>query len=125
MTYARIERLAPDKPMIIGETASSERGGSKAAWITAMFNRLSSYRNIRGLIWFDYPIGGKDWPLTSSLASLAAFKAGVASSAFVSTASPNRQPRPLDSFRSASVRRPSVGEMRRSGAMRERDALLT
>ncbi len=81
-TYKEVAALAPDKPMIIGETASSETGGSKAAWITDMFNELPHYPNIHGLVYYDQYDGGSDWPLETSLPAIAAFKTGIGSSAF-------------------------------------------
>ena len=33
-TYDVVQAIAPSKPLLIGETASTETGGSKAAWIT-------------------------------------------------------------------------------------------
>lgn len=33
-TYDELQTLAPEKPVMIAETASTEDGGSKAAWIT-------------------------------------------------------------------------------------------
>ena len=39
-TYAEVtERIAPSKPMVLGEIACSEQGGSKAEWIAEMLAR--------------------------------------------------------------------------------------
>jgi hypothetical protein len=82
-SYQAIQQIAPSKPLIIGETASVEAGGSKAAWITDMFNQLASgYPNIRALVWFDASDGGNVWPLESSLSAEKAFAAGIASPAY-------------------------------------------
>ncbi len=82
--YAVIsEQIAPGKPMIIGETASTEVGGSKAEWISQMFGSLRRLPDIRGLIWFDRTTGGADWPAESSPSSLAAFSRGVRAGSFV------------------------------------------
>ena len=81
--YAAISRqIAPGKPMIVGETASTEQRGDKAAWIAGMFESLSSMPAIRGLIWFDRLAGGADWPAESSPASLQAFSRGVREARF-------------------------------------------
>jgi Glycosyl hydrolase family 26 len=77
------EHLAPGKPMMIGETASTETGGSKAAWIAGMFASLPSFPAVRGLIWFDRASGG-DWPAESSPSSLAAFSRGLLAGPFAS-----------------------------------------
>ena len=87
-TYAEITgTIAPSKPMIIGETASTEAGGSKAQWISTMLSELpSEFPKIRGLLWFDTqhdgPGGHTDWPIESSSESVAAFAAGINSSLF-------------------------------------------
>jgi hypothetical protein len=90
-TYKLItDTIAPSKPMIIGEVGSTEAGGSKAQWITAMFSALpTSFPKIRGLLWYDVfssgrPFGATDWPIDSSSASEAAFSGGIADSAYTS-----------------------------------------
>jgi hypothetical protein len=78
-TYDEVTQVAPGKPMLIGETASSEVGGSKGQWIEEMFAALPTrFPAVRGLLWFDVPDGGHDWPLATSAAAEAAFGAGVA-----------------------------------------------
>jgi hypothetical protein len=79
-----IETVAPDKPMLIGETASSEWGGSKATWIQGMFESLpTKFPQIRGLLWFEGIANGMDWPLESSESALSAFSAGIGDSRYV------------------------------------------
>ncbi len=81
--YREIERLAPHAPMMIGEVASSERGGSKAAWIADMFREIPGrFPKVRGVIWFDTPDGAADWPLQTSASSEAAFRTGIGSRQF-------------------------------------------
>ena len=84
-TYQEITgTLAPTKPMIVGETASTESGGSKAAWITAMFSDLqNNYPRIRGVLWMENNVDGKDWPIESSASATAAFAAGIGNSRYV------------------------------------------
>lgn len=83
-SYAVIaEALAPSKPMVIGETAASEYGGSKAGWIGEMFEALASrYPQVRGLIWFDTVDNGMDWPLESSATATSSFADGIGDSRF-------------------------------------------
>lgn len=79
-SYRQIMRLAPTKPMIIGEVASTEHGGSKARWITDMFHALPRrFRHIRGLVWYDKygESGTADWPIETSATSSAAFVEGI------------------------------------------------
>jgi hypothetical protein len=76
--------IAPDKPMVVGETASTEFGGSKAAWIEEMFKELpAEFPKIRGLLWFERSDSGMDWPLESSESSAAAFAAAIRDSRYV------------------------------------------
>jgi Glycosyl hydrolase family 26 len=72
------ETVAPSKPMLLAEVASSENGGSKSEWIDDMFGELpSAYPDVRGLMWFDYEEGGNLWPIETSTAATEAFAAGV------------------------------------------------
>jgi hypothetical protein len=77
------ETIAPTKPMLIAEFASSEQGApagtSKAQWITQAFEALpTEFPRVRGVLWFNYDEAGKGWPLTTAPATEAAFRAGIA-----------------------------------------------
>jgi hypothetical protein len=63
--------------MQISETSSSEFGGRKAEWIRGMFGQLERRPYITSLVWFDAP-KQSDWPIESSSAAMAAFKASLA-----------------------------------------------
>ncbi len=79
------ETVAPDKPMMLGELAASEYGGSKAAWIREMFEALrNEYQSVRGLVWFEKAGNGEDWLLESSESALNAFATGVQESRWAS-----------------------------------------
>ncbi len=86
-TYHRIvEEIAPSKPMAIGEVGSTEYGGSKAAWIQEMLEKLpTSYPKIRGLLWFNRHAEGEpmDWSIETSSSAISAFAAGIQSPAYV------------------------------------------
>ncbi|HVY77841.1 MAG TPA: glycosyl hydrolase [Solirubrobacterales bacterium] len=84
-TYARVaERLAPDKPLLIGEIGSTEQGGSKAAWIEEALSAIpSKYPKIGGLLWFDTYDDGMDWPIETSASAAGAFAAGIQSPVYV------------------------------------------
>ncbi|HEX4305502.1 MAG TPA: glycosyl hydrolase [Solirubrobacterales bacterium] len=72
------ETIAPAKPMLLAEVASSGHGGSKAEWIRDMFADLpSAYPKVRGLLWFDYYDQGNDWPIETSPSATEAFAAGI------------------------------------------------
>lgn len=80
--------LATHKPMIVGETASTESGGSKAQWITEALKAVpAEFPKVRGLQWFDKseagPGGHSDWPIESSTAATTAFAAGIQSPLYV------------------------------------------
>ena len=78
-------QIAPGKPLIVGETGSTEAGGSKAAWISDMFAVLpTEFQQLRGLLWFDKFDDGQDWPIESSPAATAAFAAGIAAPRYTS-----------------------------------------
>lgn len=77
-SYATITELAP-KPILIAETASSEFGGDKAAWIRQGFlhDLPARFPRIRAVVWFDFDFSTKsetDWRIDSSPASLAAYR---------------------------------------------------
>jgi hypothetical protein len=73
--YGRLTAMAPSKPFMIGEFASSEQGGSKAAWITDAADRIAAaYPQIRAFIWFNMS-KETDWRVESSPSSLNAFRA--------------------------------------------------
>ena len=64
---------AKNKPIIIPETASTELGGDKAAWITAILPALqTSFPGIRAFAWFQMN-KETDWRIDSSPAAQAAF----------------------------------------------------
>lgn len=82
-TYKRVVKIAPGKPMVIGEVASEERGGSKANWIKNMLRIIPQrYRKIRAVIWFNEKDQGMRWPIESSKASERAFAKAIGRSVY-------------------------------------------
>jgi beta-mannanase len=82
-TYDRLRQIAPAKPMLVGETGSSEFGGSKAQWLSEMFAALPTrFPALRGLIYFDVIDAEHDWPIETSPEAQAAFAAGIADSRY-------------------------------------------
>jgi beta-mannanase len=78
-TYQKLLGVTMSKPMVISETASSEQGGDKAAWIRrGMLTDVPNlFPRVQAVTWFNRdPSGGGllDWRLNSSLGSLAAFR---------------------------------------------------
>lgn len=92
-SYATITQLS-SKPLIVSETASSEVGGSKAAWIEETFFTTIPQQmpRISAVIWFNED-KERDWPVDSSQSSLAAYRKVVASSLYGGTES---TPRPVE-----------------------------
>ncbi|MCU1518852.1 MAG: Beta-mannanase-like protein [Pseudarthrobacter sp.] len=73
---AQLRSLAPGKPILIAETASSELGGSKPAWITDMVSYLSAQPDVMGFVWFHIQKEA-DWRINSSAASTSAFSSAL------------------------------------------------
>jgi hypothetical protein len=83
-TYKRVLKIAPHKPMAIGETASEEQGGSKADWITNALQVIPArYPKARALVWFDEKKQGRHWPVGSSKKAQAAFNAAISRPLFM------------------------------------------
>jgi hypothetical protein len=81
-SYAILSHLTA-KPMMVGETGSTDLGGSKAGWIRGMAAALAtSFKHVRALVWFQR-IKETDWRINSSPSSLAAFRAILASPLFL------------------------------------------
>jgi Glycosyl hydrolase family 26 len=80
--YHQIAHIAPSKPMIIGEIASGEYGGSKAAWIRSALSELPTrYPRIRGLVWLEEN-QAQDWRIETSRSARTSFARCIGSSAF-------------------------------------------
>lgn len=74
---AQLRRLAPGKPIIIAETASSEVGGSKPRWIENLFSYVSAQQDVVALVWFHIDKEA-DWRINSTEASAEAFVSALA-----------------------------------------------
>lgn len=68
---ATAAEIAPSKPVILSEMASSESGGNKAAWIAQMFADLEKMPTVRAFTWFDI-VKETSWAITSSEAAWSA-----------------------------------------------------
>ena len=77
-SYRRSVKIAPHKPVMIGETASEERGGSKPNWIRNTLTIIPpNTPRFAGFVWFDYKAENMNWPLSSSPAATDAFAQGI------------------------------------------------
>ena len=72
--------IAPSKPMMIGETAATEIGGSKAEWIGRLFGEALplDLPRVRAVVWFNKDWDGMDWPIETSPEASQAFAAAIA-----------------------------------------------
>ena len=84
-TYAALQALAPGKPIMIAEFASTEVGGSKVTWIRdALTGDLPHlFPEVKAVVWFNWNHDGMDWPIESSRAAQRAFAEGIASRYYV------------------------------------------
>jgi hypothetical protein len=72
-SYAALRALT-SKPIIIEETACTERGGTKAVWIASLEADLpKALPAVRALVWFDRD-KETDWRVNSSPAALESFR---------------------------------------------------
>lgn len=70
-------RVAPKKPVMIGEVATNGTGPAKARWIRRMFHAIAQhYPRIRALAWFDQTDRDLNWSLESE-PTLRAFSRGI------------------------------------------------
>jgi chitodextrinase len=85
-SYNHLLKIAPTKPIMIGETGSREYGaGVKANWITDILSTQlpNAFPQVKAFVWFNWRIFENgawwDWEIESSATSQAAFAAGIAS----------------------------------------------
>ncbi|MBX6377914.1 MAG: hypothetical protein IRY95_05125, partial [Clostridia bacterium] len=77
--YAEYRRLYPRKPLIVGEFASNETGGDKAAWVDEAFRRLQEgFPAVRAFVWWHGVDGRRDYRYDSSPAVLDVFRRRLA-----------------------------------------------
>lgn len=84
-SYQQVLDIAPSKPMMLGEWASTEAGdggAKKAAWIRdALQTQIPlHFKQVRAVVWFNWnERSGVDWVVESSQASIDAFASSIAS----------------------------------------------
>ncbi|MCA2211800.1 cellulose binding domain-containing protein [Jidongwangia harbinensis] len=76
--YQKARAIAPRRPVMIAETASSEDGGNKAQWISDTSASLQSgrYPDLKSVLYFDQDKEER-WSGTSSSTAQAAFRTWV------------------------------------------------
>jgi mannan endo-1,4-beta-mannosidase len=89
-TYDQLVALAPYKPIMIGETAASENGGSKADWIIDMLQGQLpvNFPQVKAFVWFQTDGGDPSlsWYVDSSSPALQAFTHSIASPEYAGNA---------------------------------------
>jgi hypothetical protein len=86
-SYRALLRIAPTKPIMIGETASVEDDGRKAAWIAdALASLPTRFPRVKAFAWFNWHISEDStmwqWQIESSPEAQAAFARAIASPYF-------------------------------------------
>ena len=103
-TYSALRTLAPTKPMMIAEFASTEAGGSKADWIWQAFSHALPERfpQVKAVLWFNWELREADWPIDLPPRAQAAFAESIGSLYYAenkfanlkSLTDPSRRPNP-------------------------------
>jgi hypothetical protein len=85
-TYNHILKIAPNKPVMLAETSSSETGApsgySKSLWITETLSKKlpDNYSKVKALVWFNWNTDGADWVIESSSNTQSAFANAISNS---------------------------------------------
>jgi beta-mannanase len=100
-SYNIMLNTAPTKPMMLAETASIEAGDGgtkKAAWITdALATQIPiNFPKIKAIVWLNWAVNGKTYPIQSSQAATDAWANGIGSTKYAANryASLNTSPIP-------------------------------
>ncbi len=99
-TYTKLSNLSPEKPIMIAEVASTEMGGSKAAWIreALTIDLPKRFPKVKAFVWFNWNTGGMDWVIESSRYSQTAFSKGIASSYYLENQFSNLATSPIPAW---------------------------
>jgi hypothetical protein len=85
-SYNAVRKLAPSKPMMLGEVASTDYGGSKSAWIKEMLSSLPRlFPKVRAFLWFEVNDRGTHWPIETPASAKNAFARGIRNSIYTSS----------------------------------------
>ncbi len=105
-SYQEITGIAPNKPLMIGETASLEAGDAgvkKAAWIQDAFvSQLpTNFPKIKAIVWFNWDDGvpAYTFPIESSSAATSAFKSSINSGTYAANDFGNLDTSPIPALR--------------------------
>jgi hypothetical protein len=83
-SYRALVRMT-SRPIVIAETGSQERGGSKAAWVTNALRRaIPRLTHIRAIVWWSVKDPRGDLRVDSSSAALDALRAALSATKYQS-----------------------------------------
>jgi hypothetical protein len=95
-TYQQLVTLAPSKPIMIAETATTLSGGDPGGWAsdTLLTQLPQNFPQVKALVWFNWNASdpAETWPIESSPSLQAGFKLGVASSYYATNTFANLPP---------------------------------
>ena len=82
--YDEVTRIAPNKPMVIGETGAVQ-SSRKPAWLAGMFQALADMPAVKAFMYFENieNPGNIDWSVATSPAAQSAFRTGINDPAFL------------------------------------------
>jgi beta-mannanase/chitodextrinase len=85
-TYQQLVNLAPSKPIMVAETATTTTGGDAGAWINdALQTQIPvNFPRVKALVWFNWNDNDPTlpYPIESTPGQQAAFKQSIASSVY-------------------------------------------
>lgn len=84
-TYQDLLTVAPSKPIMVAETATTDSGGDPAAWIkdSLTVQLPQHFPAIKAVVWFNWSGGtaaNNDYPIETTQAKQAAFRQAIGSS---------------------------------------------
>jgi hypothetical protein len=77
-TLTELRKVAPAKPVILGETAAGTSNTNRLTWTADFWAGLLEHPEIWGFVWFNDRKSNTDWRVQYSAEMTAAFAAGVA-----------------------------------------------
>jgi mannan endo-1,4-beta-mannosidase len=90
-TFKQLRRFTR-RPIVVTETAATNKSGQQSRWIRQMFQQLPRHRDVIGIIWFEVN-KEVDWRITTSPESVETFAHGAADKRYAVTWTRNTIPR--------------------------------
>ncbi|WP_433059768.1 glycoside hydrolase family 26 protein [Dactylosporangium sp. CS-033363] len=80
------------RPIVVTETAATDKQGRKADWITDLLQTLPKHPEIIGFLWYE-SVKETDWRIAATPAASAAFAQGIAQPYYAARWDPDMTPR--------------------------------